>query len=73
MSEAKQCDRCGEYYDLDPKNLPGTKTGPKYSINCYRPFIGTNGAAVEVFDLCPDCAKQFTEWAEKPCRYFKND
>lgn len=65
MSNAKQCDRCGKYYELNPKNLPGTKTGPKYSVNYYKQ-LGILGAEVESFDLCPECAQQFTEWAENP-------
>ena len=65
MSDAKRCNRCGEYYDLNPKNLPGTKTGPKYSINYYKQ-LGYMGAEVKSFDLCPECARQFTEWAENP-------
>lgn len=63
MSKAIRCDRCGKYYDQIPENLPGTKTGPKYSINYYKP-MGSMGASVEVFDLCPECVRQFTEWAE---------
>jgi hypothetical protein len=65
MSKAKRCDRCGKYYDLIPENLPGTKTGPKYSIQYFNP-LGNMGAAVEAFDLCPECARQLTEWAENP-------
>ena len=65
MSKAKRCDRCGKYYDLIPENLPGTKTGPQYSINYYKQ-LDSMGAEVEVFDLCPECARQFTEWAENP-------
>ena len=65
MSDAKRCNRCGGYYDLIPENLPGTKTGPKYSINYYKP-MGAFGASVEQFDLCPECARQLTDWAENP-------
>lgn len=65
MSNAKRCNRCGKYYDLIPKNLPGTKTGPKYSINYYKP-LGKMGAEVNSFDLCPECAQQLTDWAENP-------
>lgn len=65
MSNAMQCDRCGKYYDLNPKNLPGTKTGPKYSINYYKQ-LENYSTKVESFDLCPDCARQVTEWADNP-------
>ena len=65
MSKAKRCDRCGKYYDLIPENLPGTKTGPKYSITYYK-SLGSMGAEVQAFDLCPECARQLTEWAENP-------
>lgn len=65
MSKAIRCDRCGKYYDQIPENLPGTKTGPKYSMTYYKP-MGSTGASVETFDLCPECARQLTEWAENP-------
>lgn len=65
MSNAKQCNRCGKYYELIPKNLPGTKTGPKYSVTYYEQ-PGDLGAKVNSFDLCPDCAEQLTEWSENP-------
>lgn len=65
MSKAKCCDRCGKYYDLIPENLPGTKTGPKYSVNYYQQ-LDTMGAEVQSFDLCPECAQQLTNWAENP-------
>ena len=67
MSKAKRCDRCGKYYDLIPENLPGTKTGPKYSITYYK-SLGSMGAEVQAFDLCPECARQLTDWAENPDR-----
>jgi hypothetical protein len=69
MSNAKRCNRCGEYYDLIPENLPGTKTGPKYSVNYYKQ-LGTMGAEVKSFDLCPECAQQFADWAENPDSIF---
>jgi hypothetical protein len=65
MSDAKRCNRWGEYYDLNPKNLPGTKTGPKYSIKYYKQ-LECMGSEVKSFDLCPECVRQFTEWAENP-------
>lgn len=65
MSKALKCNRCGKYYDLIPKNLPGTKTGPKYSVNYYKQ-LGNMGAEVKSFDLCPECAEQLTYWAENP-------
>ena len=65
MSNAKQCNRCGKYYDLVPENLPGTKTGPKYSVNYYKQ-LGNMGAEVKSFDLCPECAEQLAYWAENP-------
>lgn len=65
MSNAKRCDRCGKYYELNPKNLPGTKTGPKYSVTYYKQ-LNTLGVEVESFDLCPDCAEQLVYWAENP-------
>ena len=65
MSDTKKCDRCGKYYDLIPKNIPGTKTGPKYSVNYFKP-MGVSGAEVKSFDLCPECAEQLAYWAENP-------
>ena len=68
MSNAKQCNRCGKYYEHIPKNLPGTKTGPKYSITYYKQLnaLGGSVASVKSFDLCPECAQQLTYWAENP-------
>lgn len=65
MSKAIRCDRCGKYYDLVPENLPGTKTGPKYSVNYYKK-LGNLATEVKSFDLCPECAQQLTDWAENP-------
>lgn len=65
MSDAKRCNRCGGYYDLIPENLPGTKTGPKYSVNYYKK-LGNLATEVKSFDLCPECAQQLTNWAENP-------
>lgn len=72
MSNAKQCNRCGKYYDLIPANLPGTKTGPKYSVTYYKQLnaLGGNGTEVKNFDLCPECAQQLTEWAEDASSVF---
>lgn len=68
MSNAKQCDRCGKYYELNPKNLPGTKTGPKYSVTYYKQLnaLGSSVVDVKPFDLCPECAEQLAYWAENP-------
>ena len=60
MSNAKRCDRCGKYYE------PKITTGPGYSIYHYSIPLNTFGADVESFDLCPECAHQFTDWAENP-------
>lgn len=65
MSDAKQCNRCGKYYELIPKNLPGTKTGPKYSVNYFKQ-LGNLASEIKSFDLCPECAQQFAEWVENP-------
>jgi hypothetical protein len=68
MSNAKQCNRCGKYYELIPENLPGTKIGPKYSVTYYKQLnaLGGGVTSVKSFDLCPECARQLTEWAENP-------
>lgn len=69
MSKALKCNRCGKYYDLNPKNLPGTKTGPKYSVNYYKKLLNLD-VEIKSFDLCPECTRQFTEWAENPGSVF---
>ena len=69
MSKALKCNRCGKYYELIPENLPGTKTGPKYSVNYYKQ-LGNMGAEVNSFDLCPECAEQLTYWAEDTSSIF---
>lgn len=54
MSEAKRCDRCGNYYQLDisneEDNVVGVMVLDKYGRGPYK------------YDLCRECRKQFNDW-----------
>lgn len=63
MSEARQCDRCGKFFPFSrPKDVPGTKTGPKYSINKACNTSNLLGPKFVQIDLCPTCREFFERW-----------
>ena len=57
MSDAKKCDRCGNFYTLDISdendNVAGISLLDKYE------------RAVEKLDLCQECRKELTRWLEQ--------
>lgn len=57
MSEAKRCDRCGNYYQLDISNeeddVVGVVALDKYGIGRRK------------YDLCGECRNQFNDWCNK--------
>lgn len=57
MSEAKRCDRCGNYYQLDisneEDNIVGVMVLDKYDRGWRK------------YDLCGECRKQFNDWWNK--------
>lgn len=59
MTDAKMCDRCGEFY----KSLPPGYTQREYKIT--RDKNNSGLAADEAFievDLCNSCYESFEEW-----------
>lgn len=63
MSDAKKCDRCGEYYTL------GGENGIRPSVEGYRIFgvryISANKQNIDEYDLCPKCAMNVWEYISK--------
>ena len=64
MSEAKKCDRCGEFYEenelMESKcSVPGSTIG---GINT----VTKDGRKDEHFDLCDDCVKSLFIWKNHP-------
>lgn len=60
MSDAKRCDRCGNFYNMDDDISKRGKINNK-AVN----FIGAyHGGSTRCgyFDLCPDCSKSFVNW-----------
>lgn len=56
MSDAKKCDRCGEFYTLDISdkrdNIAAIRVLDKYGRNA------------QSYDLCQKCRKELMEWLE---------
>lgn len=69
--DAKQCDRCGSFYNkdvCDPRFVVGKQT---------RMLNFTNGVfepSTKGLDLCPECQAAFERWMDDPlCRYPDKD
>lgn len=60
MSDAKKCDRCGNFYTLDisdeKNNVAGISLLDKY------------GRSVKKLDLCQTCRKALQVWLDGPSR-----
>ena len=56
--EAKQCDRCGEYYSTNHFT-------PEYV--CVRNVKRTKYTYRKTFDLCKKCSDELAEWINKYC------
>lgn len=55
--EAKQCDRCGKFYNIDLfSNLDKEWNSYKIIKECYP------DSESHYIDLCDDCKKKLTEW-----------
>ena len=67
MANAKQCDRCGKYYD------------PNIMVLIYACMFPKRRELKRMTDLCPDCKKSLLAWMEagkaekKAKRKEKND
>lgn len=60
MSDAKKCDRCGEYYTLCGEN------GIRPAVEGYHIFgvryVSASKQSVDEYDLCPECAMKVWEY-----------
>ena len=56
MSEAKKCDRCGNYYDGYGKNKQAD------SIGKFNSQVITRSDCDKRYDVCPACMKEFERW-----------
>lgn len=63
MSDAKKCDRCGEYYTLSGEN------GIRPAVEGYRIFgvryVSATKQSIDEYDLCPECAMKVWEYVSK--------
>lgn len=57
MANAKKCDRCGKYYQLEEKKQ--TITG---NTLCTIKLINRYGCDFRELDLCDDCAAGLWRW-----------
>ena len=58
MSEAKKCDRCGNFYDIyeTDNHTAGFRFLDKWH----------NRSSQTIYDLCPDCMEELTKWLANP-------
>lgn len=66
MSEAKRCDRCGRYYQLDNSNEEDNFAAMALID---RRIIRTD----VTYDLCRECRKELNEWFAKGRKEENND
>ena len=65
MSEARQCDRCNEFYSINDKNdkrgeYPITSTYKKQV--CSMTLYDNNVNRIIHLDLCPVCSRSLIAW-----------
>lgn len=60
--DARKCDRCGKFYDIEKVKAYESKFFDKvYEVNSH---MQLSENVVEKFDLCPDCRKAFEEFVK---------
>lgn len=57
MSNAKRCDRCGNYYQIDISNDEDNLVAIE--------FIDKYGRGQGKLDLCRECRRELSDWLEK--------
>lgn len=66
MANAKKCDRCGAYYDLDPIEANPLARLAEISKRCAaahsRDLEDLAVCIKGTVDLCPDCSKSLRRW-----------
>lgn len=60
MSDAKKCDRCGNFYTLHISDEKDNVVGI-YLLDKY-------GQSVKKLDFCQTCRKELQEWLDGPSR-----
>lgn len=63
MAEARKCDRCHEFYEINP-------FVHNYMTIGVRTIIGTNGKS---YDLCPNCVELLDKWLKNPDSWTPDD
>lgn len=58
MSEAKKCDRCGNFYDI--YETDNHTAGFRFVDKRY------NLSSQTIYDLCPDCMGELINWLANP-------
>ena len=61
MANAKQCDRCGEFYPV-PKETTLTNFAEKVSMIAKSETQLMLDAVVSSLDLCPECRVSLEKW-----------
>ena len=63
MSDAKRCDRCGDFYSMNDDIQKRGKINNK-TVNYIGAYAGES-ARCGYFDLCPECSKSFVNWLDR--------
>lgn len=61
MANAKQCDRCGEFYTV-PKETTLTNLAEKVSMIAKSETQLMLDAVTSLLDLCPECRVSLEKW-----------
>lgn len=62
MSEAKKCDRCGNFYSIND-DIPKRGMIRNKAVNYIGAYAGES-TRCGYFDLCLECSKSFVNWLE---------
>lgn len=60
--EAKKCDRCGVFYDVEPKR--STTSSYFNQVRKINTNMNMSSCTRAKYDLCPDCRKAFEEFVK---------
>lgn len=63
MSDAKKCDRCGNFYSINEDIPPERGMINLKNVHFIGAYAGES-TRCGYFDLCPECSKSFVNWLE---------
>lgn len=64
MADAKRCDRCGGYYNLYERKIPGKDFDCLGKASGFR-LIDQRNRQSQGKDICPSCMEEFIKWWEE--------